>query len=102
MIQPLDGPAIQFILSSVGTTTPVKAQEGVNPFPERQVVTLQGDGKFYVYFANASETPTNTDISTKGFTQSKDAIRSYEAGDQQILYVLAEAGTVNIRGAERA
>ena len=88
MLQPLDGPAI--------------AQASTDPFSERQVVSLQGDGKFYVYFANSGETPTNTDISTKGFTHPKDALRSYEAGDQQILYVLAESGTVNIRGAERA
>ena len=90
MIQPLDGPAIQFVLSSVGTTTPVKAQANTNPFSERKVVSLQGDGKFYEYFADSGETPLAADVSSKGFTHPKDAIRSYEAGDQQIIYVLAE------------
>ena len=102
MLQPLDGPSIQGVLSSVGTTTPVLVKVGSSAFEERKVVTMQGDGKFYVYFANDSETPTASDLSTKGFTQFKDQIASWEAGELQNIYVLAISGTVNIRLSERA
>lgn len=104
MIQALDGPAIQFVLSSVSDTVPVKAQADQNTaFSERQVVTLQSaDGKFYVYFADTGEVPTATDVSTKGFTHPKSAIRSYEAGPLQTIYVMAVSSTINIQGAERS
>ena len=102
MLLPLDGPSKQFVLSSVGTTTPVEVKAGASAFSERKVITLQGDGRFYIYFADEGETPTNTDVSTKGFTQYKDAKESYEAAGSQVVYVLAVTGTVNIRGAERA
>ena len=102
MIEPLDGPSKQFILSSVGTTTPVEVKAGTSPFDERKVVTLQADGKFYVFFSDTEEVPTSTDVSTKGFIQYKNSLRSYEAGQFQKIYVLAVSGTINIRGAERA
>lgn len=101
MLKQLDGPAIQFTLSGVTTTTPVEVKAGATAFSERQVVSLQGDAKFYVYFANDGETPTVSDITTKGFTHPKDALRSYEASSKQTMFVLSVAGTVNIRGAER-
>lgn len=102
MYQPLDGPSKQFALSSVGTTTPVEVKAGASVFAERKVVSLQGDGKFYVYFADEGETPLAADVSSKGFTHPKDALRSYEATGSQAMFVLAVTGTVDIRGAERA
>lgn len=104
MMQPLDGPAIQFILTSVSDTIPVKAQASQSvAFSERQVVTLQStDGNFYVYFADSGEIPSANDVSTKGFTHPKTAIRSYEAGPLQTIYVMSVNNTINIRGAERS
>jgi hypothetical protein len=102
MLQPLDGPSKQFILSAVTTTTPVEVKAGASAFPERKVITLQADSKFYIYFADEGETPSAGDITSKGFIQYKNAKESYEAAGSQVVYVLAETGTVDIRGAERA
>jgi hypothetical protein len=102
MLQPLDGPSKQFILSAVTTTTPVEVKAGASAFPERKVITLQADGKFYIYFADEGEIPSAVDITSKGFIQYKNSKESYEAAGSQVVFVLAETGTVNIRGAERA
>ena len=102
MLLPLDGPSKQFLLSAVGTATPVEVKAGASAFTERKIITLQGDAKFYIYFADDGETPSASDVSTKGFIQYKNAKESYEAAGSQAVYVLAETGTVNIRGAERA
>jgi len=103
MIQALDGPSKQHKLSAVGTATPVEVKDGANPaFDDRKVVTMQGDGKFYVYFANEDENPNATTVSTNGFIQFKDTKETYEAGDKQAIFVLAVSGTVDIRVAERA
>ena len=102
MFQALDGPSKQFILSAVTTTTPVEVKAGGSAFPERKVITLQANAKFYIYFADEGETPSAGDITSKGFIQYKNAKESYEAAGSQVVYVLAETGTVDIRGAERA
>ena len=52
MLQPLDGPSKQFILAAVTTTTPVEVKAGATSFPERKIITLQADAKFYIYFAD--------------------------------------------------
>jgi len=103
MIQALDGPSSQHILLAVDTATPTEVKKGANPaFNDRKVVTMQGDGKFYVYFADDGETPNAATVSASGFVQFKDSLQSYEAGDKQALWVLAVSGTVDIRVAERA
>lgn len=99
---PLDGPSKSFKLSAVGTATPVEVYASGSAFAERKVVTLQGDGKFYVYFADEGETPNAATVSANGFIQYKDAKESYEATGSQAMFVLAFTGTVDIRGAERA
>jgi len=103
MIQALDGPAKQHKLSAVDTATPIEVKDGANPvFDDRKVVTMQGDAKFYVYFADEGETPNAATVSANGFIQFKDTKETYEAGDKQALWVLAVSGTVDIRVAERA
>lgn len=103
MLQPLDGPAAQGLLSSVGTSTPVEVKVGASALTDRKLVTLQGDGKFYVYFGDDSASaPSAADVENNGFLQFKDQVQSYEAGDRQPIYVLADSGTVDIRIAERA
>ena len=62
---------------------------------------MQGDGKFYIYFADEGETPNAATVSANAFTQSKDSINTYEAGPKQVVFVLAVTGTVNIKLAER-
>ena len=102
MFLPLDGPAKQGVLSSVGTVTPVECKIEAQPFSERKVITLQGDGKFYVYFADEGETPNAATVSANGFTQFKDQKETYEASCQQAVFVLSVTGTIDIVLAERA
>jgi len=102
MLEPLDGPSKQFKLSSVGTSTPVEVYASVSAFSERKVVTLQADGRFYIYFADEDETPNAATVEANGFIQYKNAKESYEAAGSQALFVLAVSGTVDIRGVERA
>lgn len=101
MLEPIDGPSKTFSLS-INATTPVEAKAGANSFLERKILTLQGDGKFYVYFADENEIPTSGNIISKGFIQYKDSLQSYEATGSQKIYLLSFTGTVTVRGAERA
>lgn len=101
MYIPLDGPSKQGVLS-VGTALVVEAKIGASVYPDRQVITLQPSGKLYVYFADAGETPSTTDVSTKGFIHYKDAKESYEAGERQKVFLLSDTGTISVRIAERA
>ncbi len=98
----LDGPSKSFKLSAVGIVTPVEVYASGSAFPERKVLTLQSDGKFYIYFADEGETPSAATIAANGFTQYKNAKESYEASGSQAVFVLAVTGTVDIRGTERA
>ena len=102
MLEALDGPSKQFILNNVDNTTPVKIQADVSVFEERKVITLQGNGKFYVYFSDENEVPSAATVSTSGFIQYKNSKESYEASGSQAVYVLAVSGDVDIRAAERA
>lgn len=101
MIEALDGPSKQFVIT-VDSVTPLKVEEGGASLSDRKVVTMQGDAKFYVYLAGDDEIPTANDLITKGFTQYKNAKESYEAGEFQAIYVLSISGISNIRIAERA
>lgn len=101
MIQPLDGPSKQGTLSSVGTVTPVEVKVDASAFEGRQVITLQGNGRFYVYFADDGVVPSAANVSTDGFLQFRNAKETYEASASQAVYVLAVTGTVDIKVAER-
>jgi hypothetical protein len=101
MFQPLDGPSIQGVLS-VGTGAVVEAKVGASVFTDRKVITIQPEGKVYVLFASEGSTPSLADLSTKGFIQYKNAKDTYEVGEQQKVYLLSVAGTINVRIAERA
>jgi hypothetical protein len=100
-LQPLDGPSAQITLS-VGTVTVVEAKAGVSALDERKVITLQGTGKFYVYFGDGVNIPSAATVAANGFTQFKDARESYECGKFQPVYLLSAVGTINIVVAERA
>jgi hypothetical protein len=101
MLQPLDGPSLQGSLS-VTTGTVVELKVGTNPYSERKVITVQPNGKIYVFFGEDNTIPTVSDIQTKGFTHFKDAMQTYEATCTQRMYVLSVAGTVSVKLAERA
>ena len=101
MYSPLDGPSKQGKLSSVGTATPVEVKVDASAFEGRSVITLQGTGKFYIYFADEGETPNAATVSANGFEQAKDSINTYEAGSKQAVFVLSVTGTIDIRIAER-
>ena len=71
--------------------------------PERKVVTLQAiDGKVWLYFADENETPSAADITNKGFLHFSKGKESYEASNTQVVWAVSFAGTVDLRGAERA
>lgn len=102
MIQPLDGPSKQYKLTSVGTSTVVKVESGGAPYTERKVVTMQPDGKMYVFFGDGGSAPSAATVAADGFLHGKDSMKSYEASDKQELYILALTGTIDVRVAERA
>lgn len=108
MLKALDGPSKSSKLTSVGTATPVEVKVGASAFEDRKVITMQSTkkdspnyGDFYVYFADEGETPNAATISANGQVQSKNAKESYEAGPSQVVYVLADSGTISIRITER-
>lgn len=102
MLFPLDGPSLQGT-ASVNATTPTEIKVGGSPLAERKVVTIQPlDGKLWVYFGNDATTPSQSDLQDNGFEHPKKALRSYEAGDSQKVWVLAQSGTVDVRFAERS
>lgn len=101
MLEALDGPSKSFVINA-NNTTPIEVKSGSEPFSERKVVTMQGDKKFYVYFADEGENPSAADISTKGFIQYKNSKESYEAAETQAIFVLSVGPSADIRVAERA
>ena len=102
MLSPLDGPAKQFQLTA-NTTTPQELKRDATALEERKVITIQAiDGKVWIYFADEIETVTAANVSSKGFLHFSKGKESYEASNTQKVYVLAFAGTVDVRGAERA
>jgi len=108
MLRSLDGPAKSGKLTSVGIATPVEVKVGASAFEDRKVITMQSTkkdtpnyGDFYVYFADEGETPSAATVIANGQLQSKNAKESYEAGPSQVIYVLADSGTISIRITER-
>ena len=101
MLQPLDGPAKQFSIT-VDTVTVQELKSGATPLEERKVVTVQAEGKVYIYFGDESGTPSAATVAADGFIHFKNGKESYEASDTQKLYALAVAGSVKIRAADRA
>ena len=101
MFSPLDGPAAQVKLTGVGIVTPVEVKVGATALSERQVITMQPNGKMKVYFSDGS-VPSAATVLANGFDHFKDAKESYEAGEQQRVFVLAATGTVDVVIVERA
>lgn len=101
MLQPLDGPSAQAVLT-VTSSIVQEAKAGLSTLEERKVVTLQGDQKFYVYFGDGGAAPSAVTVSSQGIEIAKSAIATLEASTPQKLYLLAVSTTANIRVAERA
>jgi hypothetical protein len=97
---PLDGPSRQAKLS-VTQNTVVELKIEAFPLPERKAITVQGSGRFYMFFGNESGTPSTVDLQNNGFTCFKDELITVEAGDDQRVFVLAADATINIVVAER-
>ena len=103
MLQPLDGPSLQGKLTGVGTGAVVEVFVTGAAFEERKVVTMQGDGRFYLYFGDLDAgAPSVSDVSDNGQIVFRNQMITVEASCDQPLYVLAVTGTVDIRIAERA
>jgi len=101
MLQPLDGPAVQTTLT-IDTVTVTEAIASGSPLDERKVVTLQGDGRFYVYFGDGSGTPSAATVAADGITVFRNQVSSFEATNQQFIFILAVTGTVDVKVVERA
>lgn len=101
MFEALDGPSIQGKIT-VTDSTVVEAKVGASAFDDRKVLTLQGDGRFYVYFANEGEVPNALTVMDEGFLHFKNSKESYEASETQTVYLLSVSGNVNVKIAERA
>lgn len=102
MLSPLDGPSAHGLLSlTTGTVTVAKV--GATAHPERKVITLQPlDGKIRVFFGGEGAAPSAATVVAQGFRHPKNAVRSYEASDSQVIYLTSETGTVSVVIAERA
>lgn len=100
-LEALDGPSKQGKIT-VSDSAVVEVKVGSDVFEDRKVITMQGDGKFYIYFADEDEVPTVTDVQNNGLTQFRNAKETYEAGMEQKLYLLAVSGNVNVVIVERA
>jgi len=99
--QLLDGPSKQDRVA-VTTATVKELKVGASALAERQVITIQPtDGNIWVYFGDGT-TPSAATVSTKGFKHVKNAKESYEAGERQQVFIVAETGTVNVTFVERA
>lgn len=97
----LDGPSQQQKLT-VTTTVVVEAKGGTTALENRQVLTMQGSGKFYVYFgADDGSTPSVSEVQNNGFWQYKNVKESYEAGASQKVWLLAVSATVEVVICER-
>jgi hypothetical protein len=101
MFQPLDGPSAQVKLTGVNTVTPVEVKVGAAPLQERAVITMQPDGNMKVYFSDGT-VPTGATVAANGLDHFKGAKETYEAGEQQRVFVLATSGTINVVIVERA
>ena len=102
MLSPLDGPSKQFAIS-VDSTTVKEIKAGASALTERKVITLQPlGGDIWIYFADEGETPSASDVATKGFQHFKKNKESYEASTQQAVFMLAVSSTADVRGAERS
>lgn len=103
MLQPLDGPSLQGKLTGVGTGSVVEVFVSGQAFEERKIVTMQGNGRFYLYFGDLDAgAPSVANVSDNGQIVFRNQLISVEATCDQPLYVLALSGTVDIRIAERA
>jgi len=101
MYRKLDGPAKQYKLSSVGTSTVVEVVD-TTALEERQVITFQSTGKFYLFFGDSGAAPSAAVVAADGFELPRKDLLTFEAADTQVLYVLAVSGTVDIVVSERS
>lgn len=94
MYQPIDGPAVQTAITA--TTTPVEVKVGAQALSDRKIVVLQPqDGNIYWGY-NSNVTPGT------GFLVGRRQQVFIEAGEQLPVYIVAGAGSVDVRIAEAA
>lgn len=102
MYQLLDGPAKQDRVA-VTTSTVTELKVGASALSERQVITIQPlTGNIWIYFGDGVSTPSAATVSTKGLKHVKMAKESYEAGEEQKVFVVSESGTVDVTFVERS
>jgi len=99
---PLDGPSDQGTVSITDAAiTEVKV--GGSTFPARKVITVQSeDGKFRLYFGVEGVVPSPATVIADGFLIHKGGLKSFEASDQQPVYIISVNGNIDVTIAERA
>lgn len=101
MYLPLDGPSLQDRVS-VTDSTVFRVKVGSSEFEDRDVVCIQPlDGLIWLYFGDGTNTPNATTVKDKGFPIPKNSFRSFEAGNTQQIFIVADSGTVSVTFAER-
>lgn len=98
----LDGPSKQGLISAT-TATVTEVKIGASAFEERKIITIQPlGGTVRVYFADEGVVPSAATVGSDGIKHFKNQLNSYEATNQQVLYIVAESGTFNVVIVERA
>lgn len=102
MLQPLDGPSLQYKLAVTDSTVKkVEVSVGAGAFDGRKVITIQPiGGRIRVYFGDET-TPSVSTVSDDGFLHFNRSRDSYEANASQDVFILAESGSVDVIIAER-
>jgi len=89
MLLQLDGPAVYGALNV--TTTAQEVKVGTSPIVERKVVTIQPlDGDLYFGYDSSVTTSNGTKI-------FQGQVYALEASDLLTIFVIAEAGTIDVR-----
>lgn len=101
MFQPLDGPSVQGAIS-VTNSLVKELKVNASVFPDRLIISFQPlNGNVYIYFGDGVNTPSVSDMQTKGFVYYQNNIYEIEASVGQPIFVLAVSTTVNLILAER-
>ena len=98
----LDGPAAQGAISLTAAAVQ-EIKVGASPLEERNVIEIQPiDGNISYYYGDGPNTPNAATVMSDGFLLRKERVKTLEAGPRQPIFVVAAAGTVDVRFAERA
>ena len=91
---PLDGPSKQFSVT-IDTVTVVELKKDASALEERKVITIQAEGKIYLYFGEEGAVPNAATVAADGFIHYKNGKETYEASNTQKIYALSVSVKLN-------